>query len=70
MRHSSKLERSTPDYGLELSQTENREILAQSISKERNTLIAEKFISDIVEVYGNIQCQQMVVLGIHKHASF
>lgn len=31
---------------------ENREILAVTVSKERNMLIAEKFISDIVKVYG------------------
>jgi len=31
---------------------ENRQILALSISKERNMLIAERFISNIVKVYG------------------
>lgn len=34
---------------------ENRQILAVTISKERNILIAEKFISDIVKVYGKHQ---------------
>ncbi len=31
---------------------ENRQILALSISKERNMLIAEKFISDLVKAHG------------------
>lgn len=30
---------------------ENREILAVTVTRERNTLIAEKFISDIVVIY-------------------
>ena len=34
---------------------ENRQILAVTISRERNMLIAEKFISDIVMVYGKHQ---------------
>jgi putative transposase len=31
---------------------ENRQILALSISKERNTFVAERFLSDIVRNYG------------------
>jgi putative transposase len=36
-----------------LSQTENRMILAQNITKERNMLVAEKFMSDLVKAHGN-----------------
>ena len=32
---------------------ENRQILALSISKERNMLIAERFIGDLVKNHGN-----------------
>ena len=32
---------------------ENRQILALNISKERNMLIAERFISSLVQIHGN-----------------
>ncbi len=59
---------------------ENREILAVNISKERNMLIAERFISDIVKVYGEHpvstdggtwypQACQFLKLDHHIHSS-
>ncbi|VFJ13858.1 hypothetical protein [Candidatus Nitrosocosmicus franklandus] len=38
--------------GLQLNQTENRQILALSISKERNMFVAERFISGLVKIHG------------------
>jgi len=35
-----------------LSQTENRQILALTISKERNMLVTERFISDLIKGHG------------------
>ena len=32
---------------------ENRQILSLSISKERNMFVAERFMSDLIKVYGN-----------------
>lgn len=59
---------------------QNREILAVNISKERNILIAERFISDIVKVYGEHpvstdggtwypQACQFLKLDQHIHSS-
>jgi putative transposase len=59
---------------------ENREILAVNISKERNMLIAERFISDMVKVYGEHpvstdggtwypQACQFLKLDHHIHSS-
>ena len=31
---------------------ENRQILAQNITKERNMLVAERFMSDLVQIHG------------------
>jgi putative transposase len=38
--------------GLVAIEPENRNILTLSISKERNILIAERFISDLAKVHG------------------
>ena len=59
---------------------QNREILTVNISKERNILIAERFISDIVKVYGEHpvstdggtwypQACQFLKLDQHIHSS-
>ena len=59
---------------------QNREILAVNISKERNILIAERFISNIVKVYGEHpvstdggtwypQACQFLKLDQHIHSS-
>ncbi|MGD9533102.1 MAG: DDE-type integrase/transposase/recombinase [Candidatus Nitrosocosmicus sp.] len=32
---------------------ENRQILAQNITKERNILVAEQFMSDLIKAHGN-----------------
>ena len=34
-------------------ESENRQILAVSVSKERNTFVAERFLSNLVKDYGN-----------------
>ncbi|MBA3750663.1 MAG: hypothetical protein H0X03_07225 [Nitrosopumilus sp.] len=52
MRHCLKSVQSTSGSGLLLIEPKNRQILALSISKERNMLIAEKFISGLVRIHG------------------
>jgi putative transposase len=41
---------------------ENRKVLALKISKERDVLIAERFIADLVRSMGNILYEWMVEL--------
>ena len=48
----------------------NRQILALNTSKERNMLIAERFIADLVRIHGKPLYQRMVELGIHKLVDF
>jgi putative transposase len=60
---------------------ENKQILAPSISKERNMLIAERFISGLVKIHGNHpvytdggtwhpQACKFLRLKHHLHSSF
>jgi hypothetical protein len=45
----------------------NKQILALSISKERKIfVVAERFISKLVEALGHIQFPQVKVQGIHR----
>ena len=48
----------------------NRQILAQSISQERNMFVAERFLSGIVRDYGKHPVSTDGGLGIHRPASF
>ncbi len=45
---------------------ENREILVLNISKERNMLIAERFVSDLIRIHRKHPVERAVELGIHK----
>jgi putative transposase len=48
-------------------EAEKKEILGMSISKERNMFVTERFLSDIVEKYGEHPVStDMVVRGIHN----
>jgi putative transposase len=47
---------------------ENRQILALNISKERNMLIAERFISSLVQIHGNHPVSTDGGTFIHKPA--
>jgi putative transposase len=61
---------------------ENKRILAQSITQERNMLVAERFLSDIVKIHGNHpvstdgggtwypQACRFLKLNHHVHSSF
>jgi len=52
-------------------ESETKNILAISLSKQRNIFPAEHFLSDIVDInMTSILFQQMVVHGIYKHANF
>jgi len=51
MRNCLKLDQNMSGYGLQSIQ-KNRQILALSISKERHMFVAERFIFDLVKVYG------------------
>ena len=46
----------------------NKEILGISISKKRNMFVAERFLSKIVEKYGDHPVLQMEALGIYPQA--
>jgi putative transposase len=48
---------------------ENRQILAPSISKERNMVIAERFISGLVKIHGKHPVSKDGGTCIHKPAS-
>jgi putative transposase len=51
--------------------TKDREILAISVSKERNMLISERFISRLVKTRTTTNFYEMGTLDIHqKHVSF
>jgi putative transposase len=52
MKHCLKLVQNMSGSGLVAIEPENRNILTLSISKERNILIAERFISDLAKVHG------------------
>ena len=52
MKHYLKLVQNMSGSGLVAIEPENRNILTLSISKERNILIAERFISDLAKVHG------------------
>ena len=52
MRPCWRWDQSLSGSGLQLNQTENRQILALSISKERNMFVAERFISGLVKIHG------------------
>ena len=52
MKHYLKLVQNMSGSGLVAIEPENRNILTLSISKERNILIAERFISDLAMVHG------------------
>jgi|SRR6185312_12694425 putative transposase len=52
MKHCLKLVQNMSGSGLVAIEPENRNILTLSISKERNILIAERFISDLAMVHG------------------
>jgi putative transposase len=47
---------------------ENKEVLALSVSKERNMLIAERFLSELAKAREKHQFQRMEVIGIRKLA--
>lgn len=50
---------------------ENRQILALSLSKERNMFVAERYLSGLVKVYGKHPVStEMDVLGTQWHVSF
>ena len=46
----------------------NRQILSLDLSRERNTLIAERFIEGLVKIHGKCPVSTMVERGIPKHA--
>jgi len=49
----------------------DNEILSITTSKDRNMLVAEKFLSKVVEKYGSHPVStDMVELYIHKHVDF
>ena len=52
MKYYLKLVQNMSGSGLVAIEPENRNILTLSISKERNILIAERFISDLAMVHG------------------
>ena len=52
------------------TEPENSQFLAQTISKERNMFVAERFLSDIVRDYGKHAVSTEEVLGIHKPVNF
>jgi putative transposase len=51
MKHCLKLVQNMSGSGLVAIEPENRNILTLSILKERNILIAERFISDLTKVH-------------------
>ena len=52
-------------------ESETKNIVATSISKERNMLVASRdFYTMLLKNMENIQYQLMEVLGIHKHVNF
>ncbi|MGD9534577.1 MAG: DDE-type integrase/transposase/recombinase [Candidatus Nitrosocosmicus sp.] len=48
----------------------NSQILAQSITQERNMFVAERFLSSVVNDYGKHRYPQMEGHGIHKPVNF
>ena len=70
---SSKPALNTFGCGLLSIEPKNKEILGISISKERNMFVAERFLSKIVEKYGDHLVSTdggTWYLSIHKRASF
>jgi putative transposase len=49
-------------------EAENKEILGISISKEQNMFVTERFLSDVVEKYGEHPVSSDGGIGILKHA--
>ena len=81
MKHYLKLVQNMSGSGLVAIEPENRNILTLSISKERNILIAERFISDLAKVHGKHpvstdggtwypQACRFLKLKHHIHSSF
>jgi putative transposase len=81
MKHYLKLVQNMSGSGLVAIEPENRNILTLSISKERNILIAERFISDLAKVHGKHpvstdggtwypQARRFLNLKHHIHSSY
>ena len=49
---------------------ENKNIVATSISKERNMFVAESFLYQVTKKYGEYPISTDGGLGIHKHVNF